>query len=268
LSAKGVKILQKPLISIVIPVKNGENFLEEAIQSALLQDYPNLEIVIGINPSDDRSVEIARKFGHQKHLKIYEFSESVNMPQNFNRSAQLATGKFIKFLCHDDLLPPKSVSTLYAEICKNHSSVLSVGFETFINSVRPMRDAISLGQKRQVLGLTILRRILRYGNWVGGPSAWLIKSSVFEERPFNANFNCSFDLEYLAYLGSIGSLSIAHEVTLNSRVHAGQESRRCESEGFSIENKEILQGIHSLKGLNLACRFFLFSYRKLIHLYL
>ena len=57
----------KPLVSIVIPVYNGSNFLQEAILSAINQTYSNIEIlVINDGSNDDNKTEnIARKFGNK-----------------------------------------------------------------------------------------------------------------------------------------------------------------------------------------------------------
>jgi len=56
-----------PLVSIVIPVYNGSNFLAEAIESALAQTWPNIEIVVVNDGSHDggRTAEVAARFGNR-----------------------------------------------------------------------------------------------------------------------------------------------------------------------------------------------------------
>ena len=53
----------KPLVSIIIPVYNGSNFMREAIDSALAQTYPNIEIIVVNDGSTDNTREIALSYG-------------------------------------------------------------------------------------------------------------------------------------------------------------------------------------------------------------
>ena len=49
----------QPLVSIGMPVYNGERYVDEALRSLLAQDYPNLEIVVSDNASTDQTAEAA-----------------------------------------------------------------------------------------------------------------------------------------------------------------------------------------------------------------
>ncbi|NNE33800.1 MAG: glycosyltransferase family 2 protein, partial [Rhodothermales bacterium] len=51
-----------PKISVGVPVYNGENYLEEAVNSVLAQTFPDFEVIISDNASDDRTEEICRGF--------------------------------------------------------------------------------------------------------------------------------------------------------------------------------------------------------------
>ena len=52
-----------PLVSIVIPVYNGENYLKEAIDSALAQTYKNIEVIVVNDGSSDKTDEICKSYG-------------------------------------------------------------------------------------------------------------------------------------------------------------------------------------------------------------
>jgi glycosyltransferase involved in cell wall biosynthesis len=54
--------ITNPLVSVLIPVKNGSNYIEAAIKSVLSQDYLNFELIIGINPSTDGIYDVVRNF--------------------------------------------------------------------------------------------------------------------------------------------------------------------------------------------------------------
>lgn len=221
-----------PKVSIVIPVMNGENFLQEAILSCLNQDYPNFEVLIGINPSSDLTEKIAESFKDDSRIVVFKFQEKVNMPANFNRTGLNATGEYIKFLCHDDILPSNSVSELVKEFIKSDRNVFAVGYESFIKSDRKIRGPESFGLNNFISGKTVLRRVIRYNNWIGGPSLALIESSLFFERPFDETLECAFDLDYWVYLATKGRMAVSKEIVLYSRVHEYQATNKCLEGGF------------------------------------
>ena len=63
--AKNLKSNFNPLISIVIPVYNGEKYVSEAIDSALAQTYENIEIIVVNDGSIDRTEEICMQYGNK-----------------------------------------------------------------------------------------------------------------------------------------------------------------------------------------------------------
>ena len=65
-----LKLLKKPLISVIINCHNGEKFLEQAIRSVLHQTYRNWEIIFFDNSSKDKSIQILKKF-KDRRIKFY-----------------------------------------------------------------------------------------------------------------------------------------------------------------------------------------------------
>lgn len=89
-----------PLVSVVIPVYNGERYLAESIGSALAQTYRPIEIVVVDDGSTDHSAEIARGFGSSVR---YVAQSRAGAGAARNRGADLAEGNFLAFLDADDL---------------------------------------------------------------------------------------------------------------------------------------------------------------------
>lgn len=97
-----------PLVSIGLPVYNGENYLEEAIQSILQQTYTNFELIICDNASTDRTSDICKHYSHiDSRITYYRNSENTGAARNFNRTFQLSKGKYFKWSAHDDLIDPR-----------------------------------------------------------------------------------------------------------------------------------------------------------------
>ncbi len=239
----------------MIPVKNGENYLYDAVTSALNQEYSDFEIIIGVNPSTDRTLEIARGFQDNQRVKIIDFDNAVNMPANFNRAGLMSTGAYIKFLCHDDLLPPNSLKDLITAITLSERNVIAAGYESFIKSDRKTRDSDSFGTKKIVSGKTIIRRVIRYNNWIGGPSLPLIRRDIFFERQFDEKLECAFDLEYWIFLATKGNMALTNKVVLNSRVHPNQATNKCFDGGFLIDTKLIYKNLRKMNKIGILNRF-------------
>jgi glycosyltransferase involved in cell wall biosynthesis len=113
-----------PLVSIGLPVYNGDNYLADAIASVLSQTYTNLELIIADNGSQDRTAEICRHFAAQDTRVRYVHSEqNQGAAWNYNRVVALAQGKYFRWLAHDDLLAPTTLEKSVA-ILETHPHVV------------------------------------------------------------------------------------------------------------------------------------------------
>lgn len=98
----------KPLVSIVIPVYNGSNFLREAIDSAINQTYKNVEIIVVNDGSTDDGAteEIALSYGD----KIRYFSkENGGVSTALNTGIANMRGEYFSWLSHDDMYKPEKI---------------------------------------------------------------------------------------------------------------------------------------------------------------
>jgi glycosyltransferase involved in cell wall biosynthesis len=94
-----------PLVSIIIPCYNAEQWIAEAINSALEQTYSPIEVIVINDGSTDNSLEVIKSFGSK-----IRWASGPNRGGNHarNRGFELSSGKYIQFLDADDyLLPPK-----------------------------------------------------------------------------------------------------------------------------------------------------------------
>lgn len=101
----------QPLVSIVIPVKNGAEFLNETLNSVLDQSYKNIEIVVIDDGSTDRTIELLSEIrATDNRVKFMENQDSPHgAPACRNIGYRMASGKYIIFLDADDLLKQECV---------------------------------------------------------------------------------------------------------------------------------------------------------------
>jgi hypothetical protein len=97
--------LMDALVSIGLPVRNGERYVAGAIESALRQTFVDFELIVSDNASTDATESICRSFARQDSRVRYERSaEDRGAAGNHNRCFELSGGRYFMWLSYDDLL--------------------------------------------------------------------------------------------------------------------------------------------------------------------
>jgi glycosyltransferase involved in cell wall biosynthesis len=101
-----------PKVSVMIPTYNRANYVCQAIESALAQDYPNLEVVVSDNASTDGTAEAVKSYGRDHRLKYFRNRENIGMVPNFRKALyDYATGDWAILLNDDDyFIDPSFIS--------------------------------------------------------------------------------------------------------------------------------------------------------------
>lgn len=99
-----------PKVSIIIPVYNGSNFLGESIDSALAQTYPNKEIIVVNDGSDDdgKTRAVAETYGNKI---LYMEKQNGGVASALNLALRYMTGDLFLWLSHDDLISSNRIET-------------------------------------------------------------------------------------------------------------------------------------------------------------
>ncbi len=114
-----------PRVSIGMPVRNGEPYLSAAIESVLAQTYPDFELVISDNASDDDTERICRCYAdRESRIRYYRNVDNIGAARNFNRVFELSRGEYFKWFAHDDLLAPTYLQRCVETLDKAPKSVV------------------------------------------------------------------------------------------------------------------------------------------------
>lgn len=114
-----------PLVSIGLPVFNGGSKLKRALDSLVHQSYPNIEIIISDNGSDDSTQEIAEKYARKYDaIKFFHHEITRDAPWNFNKVFSLTTGHYFMWAAHDDWWHHDYITECVSKLQKHHSAVL------------------------------------------------------------------------------------------------------------------------------------------------
>lgn len=125
-----------PKVSIGLPVFNGEQFLEEAIDSILTQTFNDFELIISDNASTDRTGEICRYYQSKDRRIRYRRNETnLGGAINANLTFHLSQGKYFRWAAHDDICSPQLLEKCVEVLDNDPSVVLSYGQTIKINDV-------------------------------------------------------------------------------------------------------------------------------------
>ena len=144
---------ETPLVSIGLPVYNGENFVAEAIQCVLNQTFSNWELVICDNCSADRTLAICLEFADQdRRIRVYQNPRNMGVSFNYNEVFRLSRGQYFKWIAHDDLFAPRFIESCIHELEKDEHVVLAFPKMCYVDADgRVLRRQAS---ELSVLGLT------------------------------------------------------------------------------------------------------------------
>lgn len=120
---------KNPLISVVMPVYNVENYVERCLDSIINQTYINIELIIVNDGSKDSSLSICNKFAKEdKRIKIVN-KENGGLSSARNAGLSEATGTYIYFVDSDDYCEKNIIDELYSALVNTESDLSICGFK-------------------------------------------------------------------------------------------------------------------------------------------
>ena len=142
--------MERPLLSVGIPVYNSEDCIGKAIESIQAQTYGNVEMVISDNCSTDRTREICLAYAAKdERIRYHRNDTDIGKEPNFLRVLQLARGDFFMWNCADDVRPPGSLEGLMVAMLRSPEAVMALGpvVAEAISSTRVMGKYMNLMKK-------------------------------------------------------------------------------------------------------------------------
>ncbi len=210
---------QTPLISIVLPVYNGENYLAQAIQSLLNQSFTDFELIVINDCSTDATEEVIRSFSDPRI--VYAKNErNMHLIYSLNKGLDLAKGKYIARMDHDDIALPDRLKK-QVEFLEAHPEVMVLGtlIERFSDQGRSFLPKFPFEADDVAVSMLFF-------NPISHPSAmfrsWPVKAHGLRYNPdiFNAE-----DYALWWDMRQFGEIKNYPEVLLRYREHANQITR-------------------------------------------
>jgi len=234
---RGYDKIEKPLVSVLIPVYNAEKFIYGAIRSAVVQEYDNIEVIVLDDASTDETANICKSFGDR--IRYIKNEKNMGIGYGRKRLVDESKGEYIVFCSADDILSTQFVDNMMAESKKNPEKILYCNFFIIDNLGKVVNEYSTTGFKESDdFCVASYESALRHSMFVNF-SCVLIPKPVFSKVQFDPNIRYGEDLDFL--LKSMKYFGYVHiPITLvKYRVHMEMITKK---KWYDIErnNKKII----------------------------
>ena len=155
------------LISIILPVYNGEKYLAISIESCLKQTYQNIELIIVNDCSTDTTLAIINNYAAlDNRIRVINNEKNRKLPASLNIGHNAAKGDFITWTSHDNFYERNALETLYNTISENQADIVYSDFFLIDDTGIRVRKVEFIGIENII-----------FGNFVG--CCFLYKKEVF-----------------------------------------------------------------------------------------
>jgi len=243
---------REPLVSICIPVFNGEKTIAKTIASIINQTYKNIEIIVVDNRSLDSTVKIVQEFRDSRiHLVIHD----IHLPSaeyNWNRCFPYAQGEFMAIFHADDVYLPHMVSRQVETFTKFPmvGGVFTQGnvIDEEDNIIGEFKLPPEIRDSEPYSYQKIVNAALEYADFLPSPSAMLRRDLFVKLSPFRYDqFRSASDFDLWLRAADCAPIIILNEKLMNYRVSKTQGSfginklRTNESDFFTVMDYHIAQ---------------------------
>lgn len=235
--------MHTPLVSVLIPVFNGEPFLAECLDSILAQDLSDYEVLISDDGSTDGSAAVIQRYAaRDRRIRWWRNPRNLGIGGNFNACLKAAQGEFLKFVLQDDkLIEPSALRRMVAAM-ESDASVSLVGSASHLIDARSRLLQVRNGFRRSDVRdgkRVIIYCLERNGNLIGGPSLVLFRKSQ-SARGFDEQLVQLLDLEMWFHLLEQGRFAYLAEPLCAFRQHPAQLTEVNRRSGASANEGLIL----------------------------
>lgn len=200
----GENLGPKPLVSIVVPVLNGERHIAACIDSILNQSYGNFEVIVADNASTDRTAEIVESFNDARIRILSEVDEQLSLHANWSRAVRAGTGQYLKIVPHDDLIYRPCLEAQVQLLEEHPTAVLTACRRRIIDDnggvvvrSRGLGNLLPRGGTRLIEAPDLARACTRAGtNLLGEPACALIRRTALPDPLFDPRWSYALDVEF------------------------------------------------------------------------
>jgi glycosyltransferase involved in cell wall biosynthesis len=215
---------KSPLISIGLPVYNGQRYVASAIESILNQTFNDFELIISDNASTDDTEEICSNYClNDSRIKYYRNAKNIGSAKNFNRVFELSAGTYFRWHSADDLCDPMLLEKCKRVLDTDKSIVLcspqTILIDEFGNLIDYLNDNLNIRDEKTKNRLEKLHLRLRLCNAQYG----LMRSEIVRKTALEGDYPGS-DIVFLSEMCLYGNFEQLYEHLFYRRWHENASS--------------------------------------------
>lgn len=179
--------MEKPLISVIIPVYKVEPYLKKCVDSVINQSYKNLEIILVDDCSPDSCPQMCDEYKKTDgRIKVIHHAVNGGLSCARNSGIEAASGEYIAFVDSDDFVNPSMIEVLYSELAGNNCDIAVCGVKhIFENDTVLLSERAAAGRKKIMSGTDAVKMIYSDTDSVSFSACnKLYKTALFDDVRF------------------------------------------------------------------------------------
>ena len=209
-----------PKVSICIPTYKQVDYLRKTLDSVLLQDFYDYELIISDDSSDDSVENLLKEYDFKGKLKYFRNVVALGSPANWNYSIKQAKGEYIKILHHDDFFTSENSLRKFVKFLDD-SPASSLAFSgTVIDLVLLKTKKIHSCSNKQFARMIQYPDRLFFSNYIGAPSATIIRKDSL--LMFDESMKWLVDVDWYMHLIYQNPNVVFSKEPLICTVHGGE----------------------------------------------
>jgi glycosyltransferase involved in cell wall biosynthesis len=217
-------------LSVLMPVRNGEKYLGEAIESTLAQTFTDFELLVLDDGSSDSTRDILASYARRDPRVRVIAREQKGLVASLNELLSHAQGQFVARMDADDICLRDRFAR-QVQFLRDHRDVVCVGGNVdviddegrFLTTFHYARDDEEI-QEANLIGRTSICH----------PSAVMRREALLSVHGYDDEFALAEDLDLWLRLGEVGKLANVEETVLRYRFHSSSVSERASHEQLAV----------------------------------
>ena len=217
--------MRVPCISVCLPVYNGESYISAAINSICEQSFADLELIISDNASTDGTQVLCREaMMHDSRIQYFRSDTNRGLAWNFNRAFALATGRYLMWIGHDDLMEPDYLRQCVDGMQQEADALLCFSNANYIDGEGSVLQRVDLTNPGAAETPSERFKHILYDDKCD-PICGLMKTEFLRQTRLHAGYADS-DRVLLAEMGFRGRFCKIPDYLFSRRFHALQTTTR------------------------------------------
>lgn len=213
-----------PLITVIIPVRNGASFIEKAVSSVLSQTTKAFQIIVSDNGSTDATASLLAKYADDPRVRVVRQTGQFDMFAHFNRCLEMVETKYFMMLHHDDFLHDASALEQALAVMERSPSLSSVYCDlVYVDKVGRFINHRKFNRKEIADADVIAKQsVLSTRNLFGIPL--LMRFEFIKGVRYDNKLTYAADLDFSIAISKCGEVFYIQKPLIAYRIHGANAS--------------------------------------------